>query len=577
MALLTENAAKKSVGGRAARYGWLLLIIVTLYAGYFRHLGAIGFVGPDEPRYAWVAREMAESGDWVTPRLYGQPWFEKPPLYYWGAALSFKLFGVSETAARLPSAVSALFATLALTWLAWRIYGEAAARWLLLVLPTTAAMIGFAHAAAPDMPFAATLSVAMLCAAVVLRLVPARSSSVDGRDVTPPDGRAPRTTNAWGASALFGMFLGLAALAKGPAAMVLCGGAVFFWAAFTRRWRDAFRLLHPAAVLAFCVTALPWYALCARRNPDFVRVFIIEHNFKRYLTPEFQHLQPFWFYVPITLAALLPWTLLLLPAVNDMKALLRDRAQSGGAAIFLASWAIFVCGFFSFSQSKLPGYILPAVPPLALLCGASCPALVAARSRISRSVLGGTCLAAIVVIAGGADYALRFVRLSDLRAVADYFPLGLPMFGVVLLVVLFFPVPLLTRHGVATLLCVVLATNALLLFTPLNTVDSALSPRQTAEAVAKLQQTGDQILLCDIPRSYVHGFSFYLRQEVADWSRRNPARRALVIIGSPACWSEMKGTDYRLRTEMDFARWAVVEVAPGQRAALPLAGSLSRK
>ena len=83
----------------AVRIGWLVLILATVYVCYFSHLGAIGFVGPDEPRYAWIARAMAETGDWVTPRLYGKPWFEKPPLYYWGAALSFKLFGVSEAAA----------------------------------------------------------------------------------------------------------------------------------------------------------------------------------------------------------------------------------------------------------------------------------------------------------------------------------------------------------------------------------------------------------------------------------------------------------------------------------------------
>src|SRR5207248_1801785 len=102
-------------------------------------------------------------------------------------------------------------------------------------------------------------------------------------------------------------------LAKGPAAIVLCGGAVFFWALLTKRRQDALRLLHPVAIAAFCATALPWYVLCARRNADFLRVFLIEHNFKRYLTPEFQHIQPFWFYVPVLLAALLPWLPLILP------------------------------------------------------------------------------------------------------------------------------------------------------------------------------------------------------------------------------------------------------------------------
>src|SRR5882757_2141655 len=103
----------------ARRIGWAVLILITLYVCYFSHLGVIGFVGPDEPRYAWIARDMAESGDWVTPRLYGKPWFEKPPFLYWGGAVFFKLIpSHPEIAARLPSAISALLATLALAWLA---------------------------------------------------------------------------------------------------------------------------------------------------------------------------------------------------------------------------------------------------------------------------------------------------------------------------------------------------------------------------------------------------------------------------------------------------------------------------
>src|ERR1700719_3771774 len=157
------------------KFSWAVLILLTLYVCYFSHLGAFGFIGPDEPRYAWIARDMAETGDWVTPRLYGKPWFEKPIFYYWSAAVCFKLFGVSEAAARLPSAFSALLATLAMAWLAWRLYGTETARWLLLLLPTTVGMIGFSHAAATDMPFSAMLTVAMVCAAAVLGLIPDES------------------------------------------------------------------------------------------------------------------------------------------------------------------------------------------------------------------------------------------------------------------------------------------------------------------------------------------------------------------------------------------------------------------
>src|SRR2546423_9253419 len=148
-----------------------MLIAATLYVCYFSHLGAIGFLGPDEPRYAWIARDMAETGDWVTPRLYGKPWFEKPVLYYGGAALCFKLFGVSEASARLHSAISALLSTLGLAWLAWLLYGSETARWLLLLLPTTVGMIGFSHAAATDMPFSGMLTIAMVCAAAVVGIV----------------------------------------------------------------------------------------------------------------------------------------------------------------------------------------------------------------------------------------------------------------------------------------------------------------------------------------------------------------------------------------------------------------------
>src|SRR5215475_5847010 len=120
----SDQPIESSVPSLLKKIAWAALIVVTLAVCYFSNLGAIGFVGPDEPRYAWIARDMAETGDWITPRLYGKPWFEKPVLYYWMAGLSFKVFGVSEAAARLPSAICALFATLALAWLAWRVYGE---------------------------------------------------------------------------------------------------------------------------------------------------------------------------------------------------------------------------------------------------------------------------------------------------------------------------------------------------------------------------------------------------------------------------------------------------------------------
>ena len=112
----TDNPspASGSAISTGPRLLWIVLLFATLFFCYFHNLGILGLTGPDEPRYAWIARSMTETGDWITPRLYGKPWFEKPVLYYWSAALSFKIFGVNETAARLPSAIFALLATLAM-------------------------------------------------------------------------------------------------------------------------------------------------------------------------------------------------------------------------------------------------------------------------------------------------------------------------------------------------------------------------------------------------------------------------------------------------------------------------------
>ncbi len=130
--------------------------------------------------------------------------------------------------------------------------------------------------------------------------MPARYANSIRRPERPAETRLPLL--------LFGAFLGAAVLAKGPAAIVLAGGAIGLWALATKQWRAALRVAHPFAIAAFCVVALPWYVLCAVRNPDFLRVFLWQHNFERYITPMFQHRQPFWYFGPIVLLALLPWT-----------------------------------------------------------------------------------------------------------------------------------------------------------------------------------------------------------------------------------------------------------------------------
>jgi 4-amino-4-deoxy-L-arabinose transferase-like glycosyltransferase len=518
---MTSQPSGETAASAPQRIGWAILIVVTLYICYFSHLGVIGFVGPDEPRYAWIARDMAETGDWVTPRLYGKPWFEKPPLLYWGGAIFFRLFGSSapEVAARLPSAISALLATLALAWLAWRTYGEECARWLLLLLPTSVGMIGFSHGAATDMPFAGMLTIAMVCAAVVLGLVVKTEN-------TPI---LPRTT--WFALLLLGFFLGLAVLAKGPAAIILSGGAIFFWAVFTKRWRDAFRLLHPAAIAAFCLTALPWYILCARRNPDFFRIFIIEHNFKRYLTPEFQHVQPFWFYIPVLFIAFVPW--ITLPIWASVIGVRQRQSPHQPITLLLLSWSLFCMVFFSISQSKLPGYILPAIPPVGLSLSRTIQMF---RTAYQKSLTA--CLVAGALVLGLAS--AFFFELG--RATAPHshvnsrtgaaFGLLALLFSVSNLLLVFASRsrssaarlrPLVAVPILGAMFCAPFLVNAPFPWDP--------SGRSIASELRSLNVSPDDLFLGPMDRGRHFSLNFYLHQEIADWDQGHPASGHLLLRG----------------------------------------------
>jgi 4-amino-4-deoxy-L-arabinose transferase-like glycosyltransferase len=502
-----------------ARFLWIALILSTLYLCYFHNLGALGLVGPDEPRYAWIARDMQETGDWITPRLYGKPWFEKPPLYYWCAALSFKFFGVSETAARLPSAISALLATLALAWLALRLYGAETARWLLLLLPTTVGMIGFSHAAATDMPFAAMLTIAMVFAAQLLNLVPPITVQPQGNTISTNSLRSLTsfTSSTSFTSLFFGFFLGLATLAKGPAAIILSGGAVLLWAVFTKRWQDAFRCLHPVAIASFCLTALPWYILCARRNPDFFRIFIIEHNFNRFLTPQFQHIQPFWYYVPIFILAIFPWIFFHVLAKLQFFSNWFERLPASHPQAFFLSWAGFTFLFFTISKSKLPGYIMPAIPPMALLVANAAASTARDSDRSPRWPLLST---GLVLLIFGVVLQHQAQKISALLG-------GSPTYGIApiwisavcggIAVGVLAAIRKLRIGLFATLLTTLLLVVGVEKFLPY--MDSGVSARSAVHSVKLFwpEFSAEDAATWRLNRSFAYQLNYYVRKEIPEW------------------------------------------------------------
>jgi len=491
----------------------------------FSHLGALGLIGPDEPRYAWIARAMAQTGDWVTPRLYGSPWFEKPILYYWAAAVGFAMHLPAEWAARLPSAIAALAAALAIGWLGKKHFGSVPENQIgdknsalnpslfaPIIFSASVAAIGFARAATPDMLFSSSITLAMATAATCLQQAGALHSS-----------NASSTTAqklSVGTLALFGAFLGLGVLAKGPAAVILAGGAIGIWAIATSHLRAALRLAHPLAIATFCIVALPWYVICERRNPDFLHIFIFQHNFERYLTPVFQHVQPFWFFVPITLLAVLPWAPFLLSTALEAKRIFRANNWRTSPGFFFACWALFPVLFFSFSQSKLPSYILPAIPPLALLLAVS-------ASRSSSRVRGllaviSTAIAIVWLVLGVA--AWEYFAADPQSGLAAKIVLAVALIAAVLSLVFGFRSnlkSLIFTSAFAAALAVGIAGLALL-----PAIDPLVSARDRAQMIT--DSPGTNFYTFRLQRSWNYGLAFYAGRPLEEWSPENPGAATLL-------------------------------------------------
>jgi 4-amino-4-deoxy-L-arabinose transferase-like glycosyltransferase len=513
-----------------------VLAAAVLYFCFFSRAGAFGMIGPDEPRYASIARAMAETGDWVTPRLDGQPWFEKPVLYYWGAAAAFRLLGVNDFSARLPSAIFATLAALSLAWLARKIYGAGTAWAVLLIFPTCVGVFAFARAGTTDMPFSASLAMAMVAAYSAMG------------DVRQPPQRM------W--QILFGALLGLATLAKGPAAIVLAGGSVGLWVLATGRWKQVWRLVRPLAMIAFCVVALPWYALCAMRNPEFLSVFLLSHNVDRFLTPVFQHEQPFWFFGPILLLGLLPWSALLAGAARDGVALWREKKLSASPGFFFACWAVFPLVFFSVSRSKLPGYALPVFAPLVLLLARSLTRAIEQHDSFAQWQMEWTGVT-FLVLAGVTGY--RLSRLpSQLEAmtgpemtvwIAAIMIVGLIVAG------LGWARKYWASLALAALLMAGLIEGVNLRIAPM--IDHEVSPRAAARAVLALGDGPGGARAYRLHRAWRFGLNFYFHGELPEWRPGSePSPRTLVT--SEAGARELETAGAHVTMSKRISRQAVI-------------------
>ena len=329
----------------------------------------LGLVGADEPRYAQIAHEMLDRFDsaatlkgkliaCVTPYLYGHPWLEKPALYYWRAMFVFQEFGMHDWTARLPAA-SFAFLMVALIYLHMRRFRPGGHLDAALITVACAGIMGFARGASTDMQMAAPLAVGLL------------------------GWYAWYETDSkfWLFDIYF--FTGVATLAKGPVAPFLAIVIVAAFAALRREWSILKRSFWWPGVLLYFAIVLPWFIAVQHENPDFFRVFFMEHNLERFATNRYEHQQPIWYYLVVVVLAVMPWTVIAVRALVDgiQTSVCEWRARHSsrckrcpggpGDAFpeFLVLWALIPILFFSLSQSKLPGYILPSIPPITILTG----------------------------------------------------------------------------------------------------------------------------------------------------------------------------------------------------------------
>lgn len=285
-------------------------------------------LGPDEPRYASVGRAMAQSGDLVTPRLNGRPWFEKPPLLYWMVAVGHWLRLSDEWAARLPIALASVAFLIFFGRVLAREFSPPIAAMATAILATSSGWTAYSFAALTDLPMSAALGAAMLIA------------------LFEPFGMEQKLNRGWIAGAL----LGLAILGKGFVPVVLFAPLMLI-----------VRGRRLAILGGMLIVAAPWHVLCWMRNGSaFWDDYFWKQHIARFLTPELEHVQPFWYYLPVLLAGLFPWTPL-------AALLVRGKLYDDVRVRVLAAWALYGLVFFSAARNKLPGYLLPLLPALAII------------------------------------------------------------------------------------------------------------------------------------------------------------------------------------------------------------------
>lgn len=371
----------------------VLLALLALFVGVDNMQRPLAH--PDEGRYSEISREMAASGDWVTPRLNGIKYFEKPPLQYWASAAAFRLFGESPFTARIYTALAGLLALVAVGYTARRLAGRDAALLAVGVLLSSPYFLGMGGVVTLDMGLTAWTTVAV-CAFLLAA-------------AGPPGERRRWMLIAWAGMAL-------AVLSKGLIGIVFPAAAVFLHCLVHRDWRLLARLEWARGAALFLAITVPWFVLVSAANPEFPRFFFVHEHFERFLTKTHRREEPWWYFWPILFAGFLPWMLALVPAA--VEGWRREAAAAGFPwRRFALLWSGFILLFFSASGSKLPAYILPVFPVFALVLG-DWLARAEARRLWKMVAIVAPLLAVAIAFAWGAPERARNAWTRELYAAA---------------------------------------------------------------------------------------------------------------------------------------------------------------
>jgi 4-amino-4-deoxy-L-arabinose transferase-like glycosyltransferase len=380
------------------------LLLVVFCFSFFQSLGRLPLLETDEGRYMEIPREMLERGDFITPTLNYVKYFEKPPLHYWVNAIAIKVFGLTEFAGRFTGALWGVLGITLAYFLGRKLFGRREGLYGALVLGTSAGFLIQSRTNITD----TTLTICLTAALAFFALAIQENEKNKSRYYY-----------------LFYVSAALAVLAKGLIGIVLPGAIIFCYLLITRRWSLMKEMRLPTGILLFLVVCAPWFIMVSVKNPEFARFFFIHEHFERFLTKVHGRYKPIWFYIPVLLGCMLPWSLFIPSAVINAW---KERKTAGAESrLFLALWVIVIFLFFSKSNSKLIPYILPVYLPLAILIGCAFGSAVEQGIESLRS--NAIAAAILLTLLGTAGIAYPFIAANPQVPVQGGIVIGLCLLG----------------------------------------------------------------------------------------------------------------------------------------------------